>query len=152
MCDLARLSRRFKEAVTQLYRDDGQLVDGKVHEQAITAQLARHLDSGLEGEGFDVDCEYNRDYREEDDIKRDQDRARMRPDIIVHRRWTCENLLAIEVKPYWSIADRTEDLARLEYLTGDAFKYALGVHLEIGSDGPTFTWFADGSQIGDPDA
>jgi hypothetical protein len=150
MCRLAELSRCFKNSANQLYSEDRKLIDGKAHEQAITAQLARHLDRELSGEDVNVDCEYNRDDRDRDDIKRDQNGAPMRPDIIVHRRRTRENLLAVEVKPFWSAADRADDFARLEYLTSDAYGYLLGVHLELGLTAPSVTWFARGSQVGDP--
>jgi len=152
MCSSAHLARVFKEAVSQLYVEDRQLIEAEAHEQAITGQLARHLGGRLADEGLDVDCEYNRDDRTPDDIKRDQNGNPMRPDIIAHRRRTRENVLAVEVKPYWSRVDHAGDLARLAHLTGQAFKYELGVHLELGRDGPHFTWFGNGTEIGDPDA
>jgi len=134
--------------VRKLYSEDAQLIAGRVHEQAVTACLKRYLHD--EFPESDVDCEYNRDDRNADDIKRDPDGAAMRPDIVVHRRRTRTNLLAIEVKPYWSTVDREEDFARLEHLTGVRFNYSLGAHVELGLDGPTFTWFSEGRPMGDP--
>jgi len=148
MCDLAQVSAKLKRSVSKLYSHDAQLIAGKAHEQAVTACLKRYLHD--EFPESDVDCEYNRDDRDPDDIKRDRDRAAMRPDIVVHQRRTQTNLLAIEVKPYWSPVDRDEDFARLEHLTGNRFNYSLGAHVELGRDGPTFTWFSEGRPVGDP--
>jgi len=148
MCDLAHVSAKLKRSVYKLYSDDAQLIVGKAHEQAVTACLKRYLHD--EFPELDVDCEYNRDDRNADDIKRDRDGTAMRPDIVVHRRRTQTNLLVIEVKPYWSTVAREEDFARLGHLTSDEFKYSLGVHVDLGLDGPTFTWFSEGRPVGDP--
>lgn len=150
MCDVTQLSHKLKSSVARLYQHDTQLIVGKAHEQAITTCLSRYL--AEESPSWHVDCEYNRDDRDPDDVKRTQDGAAMRPDIIVHKRRTAENVLAIEAKPYWSTADRAEDFARLEHLTSEAFGYLLGVHLELGVTQPSFTWFVDGVQVDDPSA
>jgi hypothetical protein len=149
MCDAARLSRQLKGAVAKLYQRDDQLIDGRGHEQTITAHLARYL--GEELPTWNIDCEYNRDGRDRRDVKRDQHGAAMRPDIVVHRRRNTENLLAVELKPSWSASDRTEDFEKLEHLTGDRFKYRLGAHVELGRNEATFLWYMHARRVDDPD-
>jgi hypothetical protein len=145
MCDIAQFRRALERAVARLYQRDALLTDGEAHEQAITARLAHYLDEDLPG--LDVDCEYNRDARDPTDVKRNGQRARMRPDIVVHRRRTTENFLAVEVKPYWSQADRAPDYEKLRELTGERFRYRLGVHVELTRTDGVFVWFRNGQEV-----
>lgn len=150
MCDCVQLSRSLKTAVAELYQRDTQLIDARAHELAITAHLAQYLSEQLPQR--DIDCDYNRDARDPHDVKRDRRCAAMRPDIVIHRRRELdENLLAVELKPYWATAERADDYEKLEDLTGDRFRYLLGVHVELGHRQAAFAWFMRGQQVDDPD-
>jgi hypothetical protein len=90
---------------------------------------------------WDVDCEYNRDARHP---KKILDRL-VYPDVIIHRRNTTENLLAIEMKGHWSKGDRRADYQKLIHLTGPAFGYEFGAHVELNETTTRIRWFADAS-------
>lgn len=143
MCDVPGLKRHLDESVGQLYRSDRQLIDGGAHEQAITARLAFYLAQRFSPQ-WDVDCEYNRDDRDERDIKRDQEGRAIRPDIIVHRRREPENLLAVELKPLWSRRSVRRDHEKLIDLTGERFGYRLGALVHLGKQQYQIDWYRDG--------
>ena len=91
----AELSEKVIRAIEKLFRDDAELLHRNTNERSITALLACHLRPLLLD--WHVDCEFNRNDRNSRDIKM-ADGNRVVPDIIIHRRDTGENLLAIEVK------------------------------------------------------
>ena len=94
-------------------------------EQSISSQLARKL--ALHATGWDVDCEYSRNMGviKELNYAVDPDAVviarNVVPDIIIHRRGTRNNLLAIEVKKVCNKENRYKDHAKLA-----AFKSQLG--------------------------
>jgi len=138
MCDRSHIAKQLRRAISQVYDLDRTLIDIKVHERTIAARLAMYL-VDLFPE-WDVDCEYNRDRRKPKMIL---DRCAY-PDVIIHRRNTGTNLLAVEMKGYWSEDDREHDYRKLAFLTGPDFEYELGVHIELGPDAFGLRWFADG--------
>ncbi len=84
------------KAVTDVLIKEKDLLIRNLHEISITHRLACHLERYIaEGDAsYDVDLEYNRDRGSVKQL----DGQRIRPDIIVHRRGTTENLICIEVK------------------------------------------------------
>ncbi len=97
---------------------------------------------------YDIDCEYNRDLGKEKYLEN----KLIRPDIIIHKRNTNENLLAIEVKK----ADNAEiecDRIKLKKLTTDEkFKYAFGALVILGTkanvhQSPIFEIYEDGNLV-----
>lgn len=88
-----------------------------------------------------MDCEYNRDQdaiktlnyalSESGDIEERNDI----PDIIVHRRKTNDNLLAIEVKKISNRENRFKDESKLkDFRMQFGYKYTLFVDLETGKN------------------
>jgi len=115
--NIEELLREFVVEQQDLFLND-------VSEQAISHHLATKLASCFSG--WHVDCEYNRNGN---DVKKlmyalsDHGRVTSRnvvPDIIIHKRMTPVNLLAIEVKKSTNIENSFKDLAKLE-----AFKVQL---------------------------
>ena len=141
MCDVARVKEKLQRALRRLYSEDSDLLSSKAHEQSVTSCLARHLQA--EFPTWNVDCEYNRDARDQRDVKKDSDKT-IRPDVIVHKRGPGNNLLAVEVKPYWSKEDRSADYAKLSHLTGPHFQYLLGAHIELNQEDSAIRWFKSG--------
>jgi hypothetical protein len=102
------IEQRVALALKRLELHDAYLLENDCNERSITHRLAMYLQS--EFEGWDVDCEYNRDVEAVGLVKRlsypvpdkiwanDTDAKTVFPDIIVHHRETSENLLVIEVK------------------------------------------------------
>lgn len=143
MCDREKIHLRLHRALERLYDHDLQLIHLEVHERTTAARLAIYLQE--EFPLWNVDCEYNRDGV---NAKRIQE-ERIFPDVIVHRRDTQENLLAIEMKGHWSNRDRDDDYHKLTYLTGPEYGYSVGAHIELEEDAYRVVWFEDGEALGE---
>jgi hypothetical protein len=92
------------EGITRLFEEDASILIRRANERNITALLACHLKPLFTG--WNVDCEFNRDFKDANDIKKIE-RRRVVPDIIVHHRCAADvnacpdpvdHLLVIEVK------------------------------------------------------
>ncbi len=103
----------------------------------MTHKLAEYLQQ--EFQGWNVDCEYNRDRA---DVKKltlprqgiDWDDVEARtvfPDIIVHHRTTNDNLLVVEAKKSSSKINDEFDLGKLEQFKGDPFHYRYGLFIRF---------------------
>jgi hypothetical protein len=96
---------RVKRAADKLVRHDHELLVLDANERSLTHRLALYLES--EFEGWNVDCEYNRNRHDPKVLKLpvvsdvpsdDTDATTVFPDVIVHRRNTDDNLLVIEAR------------------------------------------------------
>tara|TARA_Y100001970_G_scaffold113089_1_gene141107 strand:+ start:161 stop:601 length:441 start_codon:yes stop_codon:yes gene_type:complete len=105
--------------------EQAQLLENDASEQAISHQLAMKLCPHFPD--WHVDCEYN---RKMEAVKRliyavspngDACERNVVPDIIIHRRMTAENLLAVEIKKSTNQEHSFKDLAKLT-----AFRDQLG--------------------------
>ncbi|MHC4397149.1 MAG: hypothetical protein ACYS1A_16030 [Planctomycetota bacterium] len=113
-------------ALDMLYQEDKHLLEVECHEISIAHRIAVYMESYFDG--WNIDLEYNRD---KDAIKRRKDDREFRPDIVMHRRGTDENLVAIEIKTEWNSDDYDGDIERLEELTTGKFDYKVGIFLLI---------------------
>lgn len=109
----------------EFIKEQHQLLAVDSSEQAISHQLAIKLKVAFPE--WDVDCEYDRDMEK---IKRltyaisQNDPAsthKVVPDIIIHRRMTSKNLIAIEIKKSTNREQNFKDLSKLK-----AFREQLG--------------------------
>jgi hypothetical protein len=120
-------------AVDELKDNDSHLLQTRAHEGSICHAVANYLSewfkSHTPGFKWDVDCEYNR-YGSGERVKRARVEGQeptmsgrdpsVRPDIIVHKRTTADNLMVIEAK--WigdrvtsrQLGDIWRDIARLQ--------------------------------------
>jgi 5S rRNA maturation endonuclease (ribonuclease M5) len=136
---------KIKNAISQLLNADRILLDEDNSERSITHKLAEHLQ--CEFKDFDVDCEYNRDAKSQDGIKRIGEledefakclgkrrvkERRVYPDIIIHeRRSRDQNRCIIEVKKTTSRQKDCYDLLKLRCYTGGFLGYQLGVFIKL---------------------
>lgn len=132
------IENRLKNALKRLYYYDSHIIDNNSNERSITHRLAVHL--GTVFFEWDVDVEYNRNLN---DMKAFNERTRrvieavddkmdfltgvktVYPDIIVHKRGTRNNLLAIEVKKM-STSERLEqyDINKVKgYIIEESLNY-----------------------------
>lgn len=132
------IENRLTNALKRLYYYDSQIIDNNSNERSITHRLAVHL--GTVFFEWDVDVEYNRNLN---DIKAFNEQAMkvleaaddkmdfltgvkmVYPDIIVHKRGTRNNLLAIEVKKM-STSERLEqyDVNKIKgYIIEESLNY-----------------------------
>jgi hypothetical protein len=119
-----RLFVQHERSLFAAYGDD-------LREEAISHQLANKI--GCVFKDFDVDCEYSRQLdgnQKQNDFREDK-----RPDIIVHKRGTNENNLAlIEVKWDKNRRDDTEKVTTFKKLC-----YAFGVVVRFDGNGNVVT-------------
>ena len=140
MTDKTILSK-LKRALKKFYKKDFLLIEYKVAERALTHKLAEYLQKSFPE--YNVDCEYNK--VGSGDPKRifflmDSDpdcphncnecaagKCVIFPDIIVHKRGTEENILAIEAKTSWSRHSQNEDYKKLQALRDSGeYHYQMG--------------------------
>ncbi|MCD6437284.1 MAG: hypothetical protein J7L56_03335 [Halomonas sp.] len=102
--------------------EQAQLLENDASEQAISHQLAMKLCPHFPD--WDVDCEYN---RKMEVVKKliyavsptgESIERNVVPDIIIHRRMTTENLLAVEIKKSTNQEQSFKDLAKLSAFRG----------------------------------
>ncbi len=129
------IQQRVHLSVERLQFQDAYLLGIDGNERSITHRLAMYLQD--EFEGWDVDCEYNRDHHSPDHVKRlqpytdsiradDTDAKTVFPDIIIHHRGTTDNLLVIEVKKSTDQESDERDEQKLQ-----AFKKQLEYHYAL---------------------
>src|SRR5579875_1720763 len=131
---LSILKNAVTKAIEQLYEKDSYLLAHDVNERALSHKLACYLQQAIEewDNTWHVDCEYNRDHDNPKMLKRlslasttvtstDIQATTVYPDIIVHKRGSRENLLAIEIKKASNRRSRNHDYEKLR-----AFKRELG--------------------------
>lgn len=138
---LEDIKARVIDAVIELYRHEGDLLQRDANERSITHKLAEHMQQLFPG--WHVDCEYN---RRGDQPKRlrvdfgilnpaDTVARTVYPDIVVHRRGTADNLLVVEFKKAGN-DDTTNDRLKLEVFTSDeGYAYVCGLMLALGPQG-----------------
>lgn len=130
--DMARL--KLERALASFFAKELALLQSGVREDSLAHQLAIHI--GKQFEGLDVDAEYDKMHIDgiphpKKYISPDGQERHAIPDIIVHRRQSMENWIAIEIKKLANVAGRDKDFVKL-----GAYKAQLGyrfaVFLEIG--------------------
>ena len=140
------LLARVREALADLYRYDGELLSIDVQERTICHRLAIYLERRFPY--WHVDCEYNRNLVES---KRRGSGRPVVPDIIVHRRLTDENLLAVEIKKSGTQNSDDDVVKLVEYVSGP-LHYAHGLLLRLDKTGiEVASYWACGRQYGEPD-
>ena len=137
------MRNRLLNALHTFSRDERQLLESGVREDALSHRLAIHV--AREFPDWDVDAEYDKmhidgipsakkyiasDGREHDAI----------PDIIVHRRQVMNNFLAIEIKKIGNQRGRDRDFVKLKaYRHQLGYLFAVFVELGIAGATPMFT-------------
>ena len=127
-------------AIARFLEQDSYLLEVDANERTISNRLAVHL--SREFPRWDTDCEYNRNLDQIKRLKIKQRKGRGQvsmqnvvPDIIVHRRSSNRNLLAIEIKKTSSPESDNHDLGKLRALKRElGYRYALFLKFECGSE------------------
>lgn len=134
------------QMVDTLYENDSEILTREydLHERTITHRMAMYLEPKFEERGYKVDVEYNRmreQYVEGEDVssligKRlnwensGEGSSFVYPDIIVHKRDTCDNLIEIEVKMAWKNRRRRFDYDKInQYM--EQLGYQFGIYIEL---------------------
>lgn len=112
-------------AVRKALMKDWDLIALGCHEQAIAHRIALYLETRFAG--FNTDCEYNRKMYL---TKTNSVGNRIRPDILVHKRLSSVNVLAVEIKV--SSRKSSNDPKKLKDLVGDSsYLYRLAAFIRI---------------------
>lgn len=163
-CEQESLLNQLKEIVSQAldelyFKDDYLIKNGSksnshLSERSIMFRLGIYIDR-IMGEKFNVDTEYNRNGADlkrycNIDINKDKEVCCV-PDIIIHKRGNNDNnILIIEIKPWWNQDNKT-DIIKLKYFTDNThqYKYKFGLSLHIGKtkEECCFQWLANGEIV-----
>ena len=115
------LAGKVGDAIEKLLIRDRDVMSLGGHERAVMHRLAVYLEKQFVS--WHVDCEYNRDGERS---KRNSSGKLVVPDVIVHRRNTSDNLLAIEAKKSGSPTDTKIDKKKLrDYRRKQGYQHAL---------------------------
>jgi len=126
---------KVQNAIDTLIERDAYLLEMDAHEVAVSHKLAEYLQQ--EFPEWNVDCEFNKYYGETKTLD-EYDSDWVRPDIIVHKRGTDEDLLVIEIKLTTSDDDICCEKKKVELYTEDEeLDYRHGLFLHLQSDGET---------------
>jgi len=148
--EYAKLSARVMIALDLLREQDSSLFQSDVAEWSIAHRLAVYLESLLPG--WHIDCEYNRQGTERASPKMSAG-ARVRPDVIVHKRRSIDkesNLLAVEIKKI----GYEDDFGKVREYTAPPrddrrFQYQYGISVDLISG--EVKWFVNGAERSDAD-
>lgn len=128
-----------EKLLNEFVTEEQELLEVDASEQAISNKLARKFE--LVSHGWNVDCEYNRDQGDIKTLKYalsesgDVKERNVVPDIIVHRRKTNDNLLAVEVKKVNNRENRFKDESKLKAFRAQlGYKYTLFVDVKTGEN------------------
>lgn len=122
------IKNSIKSSLKLFKENDFILLDINVNERTIVHKIACYLQS--EFNEWDVDVEYNRD---QNNTKRISDSSII-PDIVIHKRTTNNNLLAIEIKKN-EISEW--DLNKLKKIKSE-FNYRYILYINLNLDGSEF--------------
>lgn len=126
------VSKAVLDALDLLFQNDANLLAVNIAEQTITARLAGYLQKYFPG--YDVDVEYNRMGDAPKTVAWSDKPERVYPDIIVHRRRTTTNILAIELKKTSNPESKEDDLLKLAAYRRDlGYSHALFLRLGVGN-------------------
>src|SRR6266571_6226807 len=104
--DVATVDKRVRATVDKCLKKESKLLELDANERSSTHKIAEYLQGEFKQEGYDVDCEYNRDRYDTKKLRLEpmpilSDNSKgdtVFPDIIIHRRGTRNNLVVIEAK------------------------------------------------------
>ena len=162
----------FEKAKNKFLKNEKEIIEIDINERTLSARLMFHLQTLLLNEiyqenykEYSVDCEYNRinEYKiktlkryENFEIDDNSDKIRkIFPDIILHKRNSNDNLIAIEMKKICSNNNeaKNKDRIKLKALTNSKgkndFHYILGVYFEVdttGNNNHIIEFFVDGKE------
>jgi hypothetical protein len=149
--EFQELEMRVLRTLSTLYVRDQKLFLLKVSEWALAHRLALYLESEMEG--WNVDCEYNRQGNDDSSGKpnpnEQAEEKNVRPDIAIHHRSELtpeHNLLVIELKK--KLENANGEKAR-SYTTKPSpddrrkYQYRFGLALSL-LQKPILSWYEDG--------
>ena len=152
----------FEKAKNKFLKNEKEIIEIDINERTLSARLMFHLQTLLLNEiyqenykEYSVDCEYNRMNKDMKKIIQEDNIVNLiYPDIILHKRNSNDNLIAIEMKKICSNNKaKNKDRIKLKALTNSKgkndFHYILGVYFEVdttGNNNHIIEFFVDGKE------
>ena len=154
----------FEKAKNKFLKEEKEIIEIDVNERTLSARLMFHLQTLLLNDNlyketynfYSVDCEYNRMNKDMKKIIQEDNIVNLiDPDIILHKRNSNDNLIAIEMKKICSNNNeaKNKDRIKLKALTNSKgkndFHYILGVYFEvdtIGNNNHIIEFFVNGKE------
>jgi hypothetical protein len=132
-CEDSAIGKAVLDALNQLFEKDGNLLAINASEQTIAAKIAQYL--GPHFAEYHVDVEYNRMGDVPKRVTWSEKPDEVFPDIIVHRRMTATNILAIELKKDSNPEKKDKDIFKLRaYRRELGYIHALFIRLGVQGD------------------
>ena len=139
---LKEIKSKVKKALDNLYEKDCFIIKKKLCERCINHRFAIHLEKQNFGDGYYIDCEYNKSHLgKATDLKKVSSINGNYIDIIVTKRDGnyVNDLVCFEVKKWNNYHGRKKDRSNLKILTGGAnqannmgFGYDYGFYIILG--------------------
>lgn len=130
------VKEKIKLALEEVIKNDFYLLEVDASERSLTHRLAVYLEKHFSD--YHIDCEYN---RENTNPKRIRNSVKtVYPDIVIHKRGTSTNLVAIEAKKTKN-ADKSGILDKgklMSYKEKFAYKYIFFIKFPVGKNALNF--------------
>ncbi len=133
------LEKIINNVLQDLVDKDVDILEVNINERTISHRFAIYLEAFFNG--WNIDCEYNRDHDDRKTLNIDYENHRtddieaktVFPDIIVHQRKTNKNLLVIEMKKSTNTNshDRDKDIKKLKAFKRE-LNYQFAIFIDIG--------------------
>jgi hypothetical protein len=140
---MKKLINKIEESINLVYKNDLDLIWRNNYEVTISCKLSQYL--FLLFKDYHVDCEYNKHI----DNPKEINWVWIRPDIVIHTRWTDENnLVCIEIKKETNPEDRNKDYQKLKDFTKNwwEYRYKLWVFIDFWIEKPNIIYFTNWKQ------
>ncbi|HEC93341.1 MAG TPA: hypothetical protein ENI51_10170 [Candidatus Atribacteria bacterium] len=126
--DLEIIEGKIRDAInTFIKRDRNYLMSVDIYEPTISHRIAVYLEGLFPN--YDVDCEYSKNLNAP---KTNSTGDKIRPDIIIHKRGTDDNLCIIEVKKAGKDSKNGKnDREKLTDAVNRGLNYKLGVYIGV---------------------
>ena len=129
------IKEKINKVIKKLCKDDNYLLEHSASERSISHRFARYLEEQFAGEGWDIDCEYNRLGEAEKKLywrEFGEKPNLVLPDIIVHHRGKTENLLVIEIEKTIQYDHTDKDFKKLKaFLSENDYRYRFSLFLKF---------------------
>lgn len=138
------LIKKIEQVIWIIYKKDSDLLFRDNYEVTISCKISQYLFSLFPD--YDVDWEYNKHI----DDPKILDWRKVRPDIVVHKRWTDENnLICIEVKKETNWENRNKDYNKLLDFTDKTkwYWYKLWIFIDFWKEEAKIIYFSEWKQL-----
>ncbi len=124
-----------REILLEFIEEEGELIEMNINERTLSASLCCYIKRHVAFEGWNIDCEYNRDGICIPKRSDSEENNCIIPDIVIHRRWIqWVNYIAIELKKAPVLQrEKDKDIRTLQALK-DKYNYKHCIFLEISSE------------------